>query len=178
MPLDDSAFRSDCPTATGSSVSPSRWLAITSGSVPAAFTCANQVCHWLARPCGLNANDGPTISAPGAMRRISRTPVSHIWKYWVLLTLAFGQNAEMSGSFHTSYANLTPEPCSAPTVESMKLTQLAQLPFVHGHIVLAGCPPSAPYMSLRIAWYCVADPSRLACDTAELTSACVPEPNW
>src|SRR6266568_1876821 len=63
----------------------------------------------------------------------------------------------------------------------MKLTQFEQLPLSHGYIVLDGCPPSAPYRSLTITWYCAwLAPwvRRFPCAITELTSACVPEPNW
>lgn len=59
-------------TVTGSSTSPSSWLVISSGTVPAALTCASHVCHSPGFPSGVKASDGPTISAFGAMRRISR----------------------------------------------------------------------------------------------------------
>src|SRR5581483_11814088 len=114
-----------------------------SGTVPADFTCASQVCHSPEFCCGVKATEGPTIVAPAATRRISRKAVSHIWKYWVLFT-PLVQKAEISGSFQMSYANLSPEACSAPTTVSMKVTQFEQLPLSHGNIVLDGWPPSAP----------------------------------
>src|SRR4029079_7292938 len=98
MPAADNWLSSDCATVTGSSTSPSSWLVIQSGTVPADLTCASHVCHWLDRACGVNATDGPTMSAFGAIRRSSRNAESHIWKYCVLFTLPFGQNTEMSGS--------------------------------------------------------------------------------
>jgi hypothetical protein len=69
--------------------------------------------------------------------------VSHIWKYWVLLTPAF-QKIEMSGSLSMSYANDTPLACNAATVVSMKVAQLVQLPLSQGYTVLAGWPPLSP----------------------------------
>src|SRR5690242_20009375 len=97
-PLDVRTLLRACDTATGSSTSPSSWLVIQSGTVPAALTWAIHVCHCCDRANGVNANDGPTISAFGAMRRSSRNAESHIWKYCVLFTLPPGQNTEMSGS--------------------------------------------------------------------------------
>src|ERR1041385_1457173 len=101
MPLDARSPLIARATATGSSPSPSRWLVISPGSARAALTCASHVCHSPAFCCGVKAIDGPTIVAPGAMRRISRTPVSHIWKYCALF-MPRAQKTEMSGSFQTS----------------------------------------------------------------------------
>ena len=72
-----------------------------SGTVPAAFTCASQVCHSPLFRCGVKASDGPTMVAPGATRRISRKAVSHIWKYWVVLQPG-PQKMDRSGSFQMS----------------------------------------------------------------------------
>ena len=71
-PAADRSLSSACATVTGSSTSPSSWLVISSGTVPADLTCASQVCHSPLFDCGVKANDGPTMSAPGAMRLISR----------------------------------------------------------------------------------------------------------
>ena len=71
--------------------------------------------------------------------------------------------------------------CSSFTMSPTKVTQLVQLPLVHGYVVLEGWPPSAPKMSLRITWYCAwYDPwvSRRACAMTVFTSAWVPEPFW
>ena len=84
MPLADRSLLMDCATATGSSPSPSRWLLISLGSVPAALTWASQVCHSLGFCSGSAASDGPTVSALGARLWISCTAVSHISKYWVV----------------------------------------------------------------------------------------------
>src|ERR1700746_1024627 len=65
MPLPDRSLLMDWATATGSSPSPSRWLVISVGSVPAALTWASQVCHSLGFCCGSAASDGPMIPAPG-----------------------------------------------------------------------------------------------------------------
>src|SRR3954471_23644342 len=53
MPAVVSAALSDCPTVTGSSTSPSSWLVIQSGTVPADFTCDRNVCHCPERACGV-----------------------------------------------------------------------------------------------------------------------------
>jgi hypothetical protein len=71
-PADATALSMAWDTVTGSSTSPSSWLVIMSGTVPAALTWASQVCHSPGLASGVKANDGPTMVAPGAMRRISR----------------------------------------------------------------------------------------------------------
>src|SRR3954465_14325627 len=71
MPADDSWLLSACATVTGSSTSPSSWLVIQSGTVPADLTWFRNVLHCDGRACGVYANDGPTIFALGATLRIS-----------------------------------------------------------------------------------------------------------
>src|SRR3954454_10852076 len=53
IPADDSWLLSACDTATGSSTSPSSWLVIQSGTVPAALTWLRKVLHCDGRACGV-----------------------------------------------------------------------------------------------------------------------------
>src|SRR5579884_2943928 len=99
MPLADRAALMDCATATGSSPSPSLWLLMKLGRVPADLRCCNQVCQPLAFCCGVKAAEGPTMGTPGARLWMVRTAVSHIWKYWVLFQPPPPQKMERSGSF-------------------------------------------------------------------------------
>src|SRR5690606_12950851 len=100
-------------------------------------------CHCAGRRSGVKANDGPRMVAAGSTRRISRTAVSHIWKYCALLTPR-SQKMSMSGSFQMSYDIGSPVSRRAPTTVATNVAQFAQLPLSHGYIVLGGWPPKAP----------------------------------
>src|SRR5450756_142269 len=101
IPLDVRSLLMDCATATGSSPSPSRWLLISLGTVPAALMWASQVCHSVGFCAGSAASDGPTVSALAASCLIVVTPVSHMLKYWVV-SMPGAQKMDSSGSFHMS----------------------------------------------------------------------------
>ncbi|MEV5721692.1 hypothetical protein AB0L41_48245 [Amycolatopsis mediterranei] len=76
IPAVAGALFRDFEMVTGSSTSPSSWLVITAATVSGALSCASQVRHWSGGLCGANADDGPTIRAPAAIRR---TSVSSAW---------------------------------------------------------------------------------------------------
>src|SRR6185437_6491865 len=66
MPLPDRSLLIAEATPTGSSPSPSRWLEISSGTVPSVFTVDSQVDHSPEFCPGVAESDGPMVVALGA----------------------------------------------------------------------------------------------------------------